>query len=590
MKKTVLLIVVLCVGASLLCAAPYANNQKIFSLDSDVYEAIAVLYVSQGLSLPSTTGPYSEAELLLMLEKIDADVLPEALKDVYGYVVQALDIQPKLQNKGVGLSWNLDATLETYVHQNTTDFVGRDSWIRGYMDQKPMLSIALETWPSDSFYGYSEFTIGNGNSLQGSGDGNGFGSTTFATNLILVAPAVLTDLDFNMPYRAFVAMGGDYWTAQVGRDRMSWGAGESGNLMMGDNLKYHNLARFTAFGTKYKYTFVTSFFPYPDSYISDDSDAIQGDSQGDALHGLNMFMAHRLEWRMLNDKVGFTLNESIMYQSKDNTLDLRILNPVMIFHDYYIRSNANSLLSIEIDYTPFKGLNIYGQAMVDEFSLPGEAVPSETEVNYPQTFGYLAGMKYTMPVGDLVAHASLEFVYTDPFLYLRYATASESSATDGDEYGLNYVGVIREFTNYCGTRYHSEFLGYTYGNDAIVFNVNTGVKRYGQWNVEANGFFMWHGTMDIYSMWSRIGGSSGVPYNISTPTTSHPTGNYNDSDVSDRNSVSQTMVLGVNGAYDINEHLHVFGQLDYININNYENVAGSKASDVQLTMGATYSL
>ena len=159
-----------------------------------------------------------------------------------------------------------------------------------------------------------------------------------------------------------------------------------------------------------------------------------------------------------------------------------------------------------------------------------------------------------------------------------------------DEYGLNYVGVIREFTNKSGTRYHSEFLGYTYGNDAMVFNVNTGVKRYGQWNVEANGFFMWHGTMDIYSMWSLIGGTGNAPYDISTPTTSHPTGNYNDSDVSDRNSVSQTMVLGVNGAYDINEHLHVFGQLDYININNYKNIADSKASDVQLTMGATYSL
>ncbi|MFA6906424.1 MAG: hypothetical protein WCQ62_09350, partial [Sphaerochaeta sp.] len=44
-----------------------ANHQKVYSLDSDIYEAIQILYVSQGLSLPSTTGPYSQAELTLML-------------------------------------------------------------------------------------------------------------------------------------------------------------------------------------------------------------------------------------------------------------------------------------------------------------------------------------------------------------------------------------------------------------------------------------------------------------------------------------------------------------------------------------------
>jgi hypothetical protein len=585
-KRFFLSVVVFLICNLVVFSTPYANKQKIFSLDSDVYEAIAALYVHQGISLPSTTGPYSEAELLMMLDKVNPGKLSGATKATYDYIAKQLDIQPKMQTKGMGLSWNFDANLETYTHSNTTDFTGRENWYRGYISQKPLLSIGLETWPSDSFYGYSEFTVGNTYTLE-----NGFGTSAFSTNVIVMAPATLMDLDFNMPYRAFVAMGGDHWTFQLGRDRLNWGAGESGNLMMGDNLKYHNMARYTAFGEKYKYTFLTSFFPHTHSYLGGTDGAIEGDGQGTELSGLNMYMAHRLEWRMFSDKVGLALTESIMYQSAENLLDLRVLNPAMIFHDNYIRSNSNSLLGLEIDYTPIKGINIYGQAVVDEFSLPGEAVPSATEVNYPPTFGYLAGVKAVAPIGDLMGHASVEFAYTDPFLYLRYETNETASATVGDAYSLNFVGVIREFTNKDGTRYNAEFLGYEYGGDAIVFNVNGGVKKYGKWNVEANGFFMLHGTFDIYTMWSRIGGTTtGVPYDISTPTTDHPTGNYNDSDVSDRDSVSQTLVLGVNGSYEFNSCLRAFGQIDYIHIGNYGNVSGVTTSDVQLTLGVSYHI
>jgi len=604
-KKLLLALVFICIASSVLFAADSDNRQKIYPVDSDVFEAITYLYLDQGLALPSTSGPWSEAELLGMLTKIDSEKLSEGMGEAYGYAMGILDTQPKIQAKGVDFSWNFDATLESYYHTNTDEFVGRDTWIRGFIDQKPLLAVSLETWPSTGFYGYSEFTVGNTNTLGGSGDGLGFGSTALSSNIILVPPAVMMDLDFNMPYRAFVAAGGDHWTMQLGRDRMSWGAGESGNLMLGDNLKYHNMGRFTAYGDKFKYTFVTSFFPHSSAYmkgISYDEDGnllydptnanpMEGDDQFDAVSGLNLFMSHRLEWRMFRDKVGLAVTESIMYQSDDNTFDLRFLNPAMIYHDYYIRANANSLLGIDIDFTPIKGLNIYAQAVVDEFSLPGEPVPSATEVNYPVTFGYLGGVKAVFPVEGLVGHASLEFAYTDPFLYLRDESKSGASATDPDTYHLNYVGVIREFTNKTGMRYNAEFLGYKYGGDAIVINLNGGVKKFGKWNVDLNGFYMMHGTFDIYTAWSRIGGSSGVSYEISTPTTDHPTVNYNDSTAqATRDSVSHTVVVGASGAYQVAEGLRAFGQLDYININNYGNIEGQKESDVQLTLGITYSL
>lgn len=595
-KKLLLALVFICIVSSVLFATDSDNRQKIYPVDSDVFEAITYLYLDQGLALPSTSGPWSEAELLGMLTKIDSEKLSEGMGEAYEYAMGKLDTQPKIQAKGVDFSWNFDATLESYYHTNTDEFVGRDTWIRGFINQKSLLAVSLETWPSTGFYGYSEFTVGNTNTLEGSGDGLGFGSTSLSTNLIVLPPANLNDLDFNMPYRAFVAAGGDHWTMQLGRDRLSWGAGESGNLMLGDNLKYHNMGRFTAYGEKYKYTFVTSFFPHSSSYMDSDptsGNPIEGDNQQHLLIGTNLFMSHRLEWRMFRDKVGLAVTESIMYQSKENTFDLRIFNPAMLFHDYYIRSNANSLLSLELDYTPIKGWNLYGQMVVDEFSLPGEPVPSATVDNYPVTFGYLGGVKAVFPVEGLVGHASLEFAYTDPFLYLRYETNNGATASTPDTYHLNYVGVIREFTNKTGMRYNAEFLGYKYGGDAIVINLNGGVKKFGKWNVDLNGFYMMHGTFDIYTAWSVVGdeGNTGVSHEISTPTTDHPTVNYNDSTAqATRDSVSHTVVVGASGAYQVAEGLRAFGQLDYINVNNYGNIEGQKESDVQLTLGITYSL
>ncbi|WP_332447655.1 hypothetical protein [Sphaerochaeta sp.] len=563
-----------------------ANQQKIYSLDSDLYSALEVLYISQGLSLPSTTGPYSQSEFALMLEKIDRSRLDGGLLTTYDYVSGQLGLQPKIQGNGIGMSWNFDTTVETYTHTDTTNFVGRQEWNRSWNDQKPLLSIGLETWPGDNFYGYSEFTVGNTYTLE-----NGFGSTAFSTNIPVVPPAVLMDLDFNMPYRAFVAAGGDHWTFQLGRDRLSWGAGTTGNLMLSDNLKYHNMARITTFSDRFKYTFVTSFFPHPSAYYEDgDSSPLTGDGQDELLNGLYLFMAHRLEWRMFEDKVGLTLTESIMYQSSENLLDLRILNPAMIFHDYYIRSNANSLLGLELDYTPIKGLNLYGQMVVDEFSLPGEPVPSATVSNFPVTFGYLAGVKGVLPLKHLVGYGSLEGAYTDPYLYLRYTTNSSPTSSVHDSYGLNYVGVIREFTNKMGTHYNPSFLGYPYGNDAVVVNLNAGLRSYGNWNVSGNVFYMAHGTFDMFTIYSEVGDTKAPIVTTPTDDGSSSIGNYNDATYATRDAVSHTLVAGVHGSYQLSSMLSLFGQVDFITIANYQNHSSRTAGDVQLTFGLTCSI
>ncbi|MFA6763531.1 MAG: hypothetical protein WCR75_02630, partial [Sphaerochaetaceae bacterium] len=486
---------------------------------------------------------------------------------------------------------------------DTANFVDESDWIRGYNERKPLLDIILETWPSKHFYGYSSLYIG-GTKFNAYSAAKGpvsyfFGQNQFTSNsLFFLAPGSISDLDFGMPYKAFGALGGEGWSVQIGRDRLSWGPGVTGNFMLGEHLKYHNVGRVTTYGEKFKYTFATSFFPHPSQYyrvIDGSGNFVNYSSQLQTQQGLNMFIAHRLEWRMFADKVGLALSEAVMYQSLDNTLDLRVLSPTTIFHNYYIRSNANSLLTLEVDYTPIKHVNVYGQVAVDEFALPGEPVPGKDDNALPAAFGFMAGTKASYPMGKGMLYGSFEWAKTDPFLYLRDDSRNSPYTQNPGDYGINWIVAIREYYS-LGILYDEDFIGYQYGPDAIVLNGNVGYKQFGKWFAEGNVFYMLHGTHDKWTLWSYVDNGDGTaddhPIYIPTPTGDHQTANNGDLNAqANRNAVSKMLAIGVKGGYTVLEDLDVYAQADFIHIVNPGNISSTAPiSDVQLTFGVSYSL
>lgn len=485
------------------------------------------------------------------------------------------------------------------------------------LKRKPLLKFSLETSPTDNIYGYTELPL-QATRYYDADNTSGletdlYGTKSLTTNIF---PMYAIDyLDLGMPYRAFGAFGGEGWSVEIGRDRLSWGPGKSGNLVLGDHINYHNVGRFTSYGENFKYTFLTSFFPNPNEYygdavpdVEDDPDTPlvdesagtvgnqaypyggyidYGTSQNDPSSGLSMFLAHRLEGRLFNDKVNLALTEAIIYMSEDNTLDLRVLSPTAIFHDYYIRGNANSILSIEADYTPIQHANIYSSFLLDEFALPGEDVAGEDGAR-PAAYGTIIGAQGNYPLGDGLLYGSFEYAKTDPYLYLRDNGDSEQNY---GEYGINFVVALREYM-VGGINYEQDFLGYEYGNDAIVLNGQVGFREFGKFNASLNVFYMMHGTYDAYTLWVDEDGTNGTS-EVTTPTESHdPENNMADStDTAARNSVEKTLVIGARGDYQILDTLSVYGQLDYINITNPGNVSSADAqSDVQLTVGLSYTL
>ena len=612
MRKALTVLLILVAGAGLVFAQTN-NMQKIYSTTSDEYAAIKYLYIAQGHSLPSTTGPWSADELAKMLAVLDYNSLDSAQKAMYDTVSASILARPELDREQVGMTFDVLLDLEAYYHTNTDGAAktaysnGHDitekafqgnHWIYNEKDQKPLLTFQLETYVTDRFYTLFQGSVAN------SWHSDEFYTEELGVSAISTNILGLKNLKFNLayfdgnwPYRSFLSVGGENWNFQVGRDRLSWGPGETGNLTISDNMPWQNYAKITAYTDDFKYTFLTSFYPHPINYWENQGDPMGvwhglDNGYGSPYKGLSMYIGHRFEIRFLQDKFTFAATEGLMYMSEDNSIDFRALNPVNFNHNNYIARSSNSTLTLEFNYTPFKGINVYGQWIVDEIAFPGiETPPSETNTACPTAMGYLAGVKGTFSLGNGIFFATAEFAKTDPYLYLRDGLHNADGANG--KYGINYVVAIRNWSSVgAGITYDEYFLGYTYGPDAVVGNIKAGWKSSDlRLNVEGSFFFMAHGTHDQWTAWRYIGGDPDYQYDKSSPTTKHTSYNakYPDAALT-RDSVEYTTVVGVNASYKVSSWLTAMVQVDYVNIKNYGNVSTNPTqSDLQVVLGAQFT-
>jgi hypothetical protein len=201
---------------------------------------------------------------------------------------------------------------------------------------------------------------------------------------------------------------------------------------------------------------------------------------------------------------------------------------------------------------------------------------------------------------------SAEYAYTDPYLYLRYASHTYDPANPTNDatvnqaagsYGLSFVGANRYRSLANGAiAYWEEFIGYRWGNDAQVFNLNANFRVFGEWNAGINFLIMNHGTFDKWTLYQEVTradyDSSKPDYNpIQSAPTSSGRENNADSDAENRDAVLHLYALSLSGAWNLPwvKGLSVYGQTDFlwvVNPGNYKENA--PVSDFQVTLGVSY--
>lgn len=259
------------------------------------------------------------------------------------------------------------------------------------------------------------------------------------------------------------------------------GTGNSGSIILSNTLPYHNVLRFTLFGSRYKYSFIMSLLPHLTR------DAENGLHEGGG--GVLFYMTHRLECRFLSDRLYAAINESVMYRDDEGLMDLRYINPVMYFHNYFISRTTNSIIDVEASFTMPKGWNLYGQFAIDQFASPVEK--SEDDYNDPLALGAMLGIQNVSLVGKGVLTIGLEGVYTMPYLYHRAKSIDDwknypiQSDTDP---GLGYIGSFR------GKMF---YIGYTYGSDAVAADLKVTYEVPSDWKVR---IYMVHGEKNVRAL------------------------------------------------------------------------------------------
>jgi hypothetical protein len=435
---------------------PADNNQKIYPESSLLYDALKCLYLEAGMSIPSTSLPFSAEEILLNLGKIDPDRLSAAGKHSYDYLAENLKT-PAVYSEPDGLRFNASvrANVEGYIDSNP-DY---PQWEYGYKERKPLIDIPLEIWVLSPLYALMEPCIKKDPFVVDEDPHN-------HTNVI----TDLSTIDAQFPFRALLSLGGSHWNVQFGRDLLSWGNGRTGNLMLSDNADFHDYLSFSTYWRSFKFsTCYISLENWKEGEISQTEEESKS------------FLGHRIEVRFW-DRVNLAVSESLMLSGK--YLELRYLNPFMIYHGWMINDELGNVnLAVELEVNPYRWINIYGQWCADQLQAGYERRKYSID-DLPSAYGYLLGADFVYPLGKGYLSTNFEWVLTDPWFYLM-------------EGQPDYIITRRVVSNFAGRQLRSKPIGYALGPDCIVESLMARYRVYGRYSLQTDVTFVQKGEIAI---------------------------------------------------------------------------------------------
>ena len=516
------------------------NNQTIIAIDSDIYTALKTLYLEQGLSVPSTSIPYSLDEVIWTLKRVHYNTLSENGKNLYDYITDELKSNPLYTNEGrISFKARLNANIESYLHTNS-DFTG---WQYGYKERLPMLNNDLELWLFDSTYAFmgSEFKK---EMFVVEGEKNNY------TNLIFD----FKQTDLHIPYRGFFSFGAEHWNIQLGREQTSWGNGINGDLLLSDNADFYDQFRLQTYWKTFKFS--TIFITQPLWNRSGSFNQGYPVSSGSMSGRFKIFVAHRYEWRVF-DRVNIAFTEACLFTS--NTFELKFLNPLLVYHNFFMDEYANPIMSFEIEANPFRYINLYGQICFDQITSNFEKENYASDA--PNAWAYLLGIEGIIPLGPGYLETGYEWIYTDPWMYLQ-------------DYPRSLTVSRRILSNYLpGRIIVDKPMGFWGGPDSIFHSVSAGYRVYDKFYISTDLTFLIQGENS-----SLTDFPDSMPANAADMRT--PSGSNS----------QKTGVIHLHGEINLLKFLSLSSDLYFVKVWDYQHTNGAEEADIQWIFSVLFTL
>jgi hypothetical protein len=518
------------------------NSQTILPHDSTVITLLHSLLLEQGKEPLSTAGPFSIGELRMMLDRIDPSTLSEAGRLAYRTIADEIGTAPAAKPMALTIAAHPAASVEGYFHTNTD--AASTEWQEGYNERLPLASIPTDIWIGDHVYADFDLELRqNHDALNPLLVPDNWCNWTLDFNI----------LDYEIPQRAFAAVGGESWSFSIGRDSFSWGNGQTGNLLVSDAPDFQEFARLSLYWPYFKYSALwVQLYSDWDRYRSplSGSDAKNTDP---AYYPRNFFL-HRLDFSLW-DRLSVSLSEGILIGGI--TPDLVYLNPLMIFHDLFRWGFASSTSGLDLSWNPWRYVEVYGQAAYNQIQTPYELIRYGTgAAESPGAAAYLGGVRARLPAWRGYVDTGAEAVLVQPWMYLR---ENELTSYRWWRYMCSNVPGSRQWV--------SSALGYFTGPDAVVYSLWVSYDVPGLFTAKLDFKRIAKGEQDFETPYAEDEAAVAL--------------------VSPTGIVEYANVLHFGGSVDPFPFLRFAADLYWIAVEDYGNVSGAVMEDFQASVSVT---
>ena len=397
----------------------FASHYDMILVGDPVLEDIRFLSLETRRPILSFTLPLAPHEVRRFLDSIDESVLSGPAQEAFTRVYKRLTPQAPLLNFSsdeFSVFVGINSTFETKARTNQSI-----SWYPRYPRIPPILALPTRFFIGNFLQLHLEPTLQISPIYYRR-------AGSFRQNM----PLYWTRYDHLTPFRAFLAAGGPMWNFQIGRDRLSWGTGHMGSLSISDNPDFYDFARISFFTRFFKYSALVVQMPLDIRYGLLCDTVFPGSAvpPGHLYRTMNRyFYLHRLDFMFFN-RLTVGISEGVLVG--DAPMELRFLNPMMIFHQlvpwyqYNRWGNRNTgkdghmvgpIFTVEANWNIINSLSVYGQFALTQFELPDELHRANNPS--PNGLGYLFGIQFSRSFSNWASLFFFEFVHTCPFLYMH---------------------------------------------------------------------------------------------------------------------------------------------------------------------------
>ena len=259
-----------------------------------------------------------------------------------------------------------------------------------------------------------------------------------------------------------------FFDLQLGYGRNFIGDGYR-SLLLGDGANPYPYFKINTKFWKIKYTNIYT-------WLKD----VRPDATIDGTYATKFAASHYLSWNA-SKRLNIGLFESVIWANQNNRgFDFSFVNPIIFYRTVEFASSSksgNALLGLTSKYKWNNHINLYGQFVLDEFSL-GEVKGGNK--SWKNKFGYQLGAKYYNAFAVKNLLIQVEYNHVRPYVY-AHSNVLTNYGHNNQSLGHQWGGNFREFigiARYYNGRYFAD-AKITVGQRGLDFSDSGANSNYG---------------------------------------------------------------------------------------------------------------